>query len=71
MEVGQAALGGLLGGGAMVVVLYTMRAMMPAQMRMDLLLLIGSMLVPIVLARRTSIRSDRMMRDQGPVLGIA
>jgi hypothetical protein len=43
-EAGPAIVAGLVGGGVMVAMLYAGRAMMPAQMRMDLLLLLGGMM---------------------------
>jgi hypothetical protein len=43
-ELGPAIAAGLVGGGVMVLLLYAGRAMMPAQMRMDLLLLLGGMM---------------------------
>ena len=42
-EVGAAILAGLVGGGVMVVLLYMGIAMMPQHMRMNLLLMLGSM----------------------------
>jgi hypothetical protein len=46
MNVEAAAVGGLIGGAAMVVVLYLMIWMFPQQMKMYLLLLVGTMFVP-------------------------
>ena len=42
-EAGPAIAAGLVGGGVMVVLLYVGIAMMPRQMRMNLLLMLGSM----------------------------
>ena len=47
MDVGAAVVGGLVGGLVMIVVLYMGMLMLPSQMKMNLLLLIGTMLVPI------------------------
>ncbi len=47
MDVGAAILGGLVGGGVMIVLLYMGMAMMPQQMKMNLLLLLGTMLLPV------------------------
>ncbi len=43
-EIGSAIVAGLVGGGVMVVLLYAGIAMMPRQMRMNLLLLLGGMM---------------------------
>ncbi len=47
MDVGAAILGGLVGGGAMIAILYPMMWMMPSQMKMNLLKLLGTMFVPV------------------------
>ena len=47
MNVGAAILGGIVGGGAMIAILYPMMWMMPEQMKMNLLKLLGTMLVPV------------------------
>ena len=47
MDVGAAVAGGLVGGLVMIVVLYMGMLMLPSQMKMNLLLLLGTMLVPI------------------------
>ena len=47
MDVGASIIGGLAGGGVMIVLLYMSMAMMPSQMKMNLLLLLGTMLVPV------------------------
>jgi len=47
MDVGNAVVGGLVGGGLMIALLYMGILMMPAQMKMNLLLLIGTMVVPV------------------------
>lgn len=47
MNIPVAILGGLIGGGMMVAVLYMAIWMMPQQMKMNLLLLLGTMLVPV------------------------
>lgn len=59
-EVAAAAGAGLIGGVAMVVPLYMGRAMMPAQMRMDLLLLLGTM-VPAPVSRAMAYGLGGMM----------
>jgi hypothetical protein len=46
MDVTAAVIGGLLGGAAMIAVLYPMRALAPQQMKMDFLKLVGTMVVP-------------------------
>ena len=43
---GAALVAGLAGGAAMVVILYMGMAMMPTQMRMNLLRLLGTMMLP-------------------------
>lgn len=47
MDIGAAILGGIVGGAAMIAILYPMIWMIPAQMKMDLLKLLGTMFVPI------------------------
>ena len=47
MDVGAAVLGGLIGGGVMIVLLYMGLLMLPAQMKMNLLLLLGTMVLPV------------------------
>lgn len=47
MDVGAAVIGGLIGGAVMIAVLYMMIAMLPEQMKMNLLLLLGTMVVPV------------------------
>ena len=47
MDVGAAVIGGLIGGAVMIAVLYMMIGMLPKQMKMNLLLLLGTMLVPV------------------------
>ena len=47
MNVGAAILGGLIGGGAMIAVLYPMIWMMPKQMKMNFLLIVGTMVAPV------------------------
>lgn len=47
MNVGGAILGGIIGGGAMLAMLYPMLWMMPRQMKMNLLLILGTMAVPV------------------------
>ncbi len=47
MNAGVAILGGLIGGVAMVAVLYTAIWMMPRQMKMNFLLIVGTMFVPV------------------------
>ncbi len=47
MDIGAAILGGLVGGGVLIVLLYMGIAMMPEQMKMNLLLLLGTMMVPV------------------------
>lgn len=47
MNIGVSTLGGLAGGAAMIVVLYMAMWMMPQQMKMNLLLLLGAMVAPI------------------------
>lgn len=47
MNVGVAILGGLIGGTAMVGVLYSAIWMLPRQMKMNFLLIVGTMLVPV------------------------
>ncbi len=47
MDVENAIVGGLVGGGVMIALLYMGLLMMPAQMKMNLLLLIGTMVVPV------------------------
>ena len=59
-EVAAAAGAGLIGGVAMVVPLYLARAMTPAQMRMDLLLLLGTM-VPAPVSRAMAYGLGGMM----------
>ena len=46
MNAGSAVLGGLIGGAAMVAVLYPMIWMLPRQMKMDFLKIVGTMVVP-------------------------
>lgn len=46
MSVEGAVLGGIIGGAAMVAVLYPMIWLLPQQMKMNLLLIIGTMFVP-------------------------
>jgi len=46
MNAGIAVLGGLIGGGAMIAVLYPMIWMLPRQMKMDFLKIVGTMVVP-------------------------
>lgn len=46
MNAGAAVVGGLIGGGAMVAVLYPMIWMLPRQMKMDFLKIVGTMVVP-------------------------
>ncbi len=46
MNAGVAVAGGLIGGGAMVAVLYPMIWMLPRQMKMDFLKIVGTMVVP-------------------------
>jgi len=46
MNAGAAVVGGLIGGGAMVAVLYPMIWMLPRQMKMDFLKIVGTMAVP-------------------------
>ena len=45
-EPGAAIVAGLIGGGVMLVFLYMGMAMMPNQMRMNLLLMLGTMMLP-------------------------
>lgn len=47
MNVGVSILGGLIGGTAMIGVLYMAIWMMPKQMKMNLLLLLGTMVAPV------------------------
>ena len=47
MSVEGAVLGGIIGGVAMIAVLYPMIWMLPQQMKMNLLLMIGTMMVPV------------------------
>lgn len=47
MSIGGAVLGGLIGGLAMIAVLYPMIWMLPQQMKMNLLLMIGTMMTPV------------------------
>jgi hypothetical protein len=47
MSIEAAVIGGLIGGAAMIAVLYSMIWMMPSQMKMNLLLLLGTMAVPV------------------------
>lgn len=47
MNVGVAILGGIIGGTAMIAVLYPMLWLMPKEMKMNLLLMLGTMMVPI------------------------
>lgn len=47
MSVEGAIVGGLIGGAAMIAVLYAMIWMMPEQMKMNLLLILGTMAVPV------------------------
>ena len=47
MNVGVAILGGIIGGTAMIAVLYMMIWLMPKEMKMNLLLMLGTMMVPI------------------------
>ncbi len=46
MNAGAAVVGGLIGGAAMVAVLYPMIWMLPRQMKMDFLKIVGTMVVP-------------------------
>lgn len=46
MNAGAAILGGLIGGGVMVAMLYPAMWMMPRQMKMNFLLIVGTMIVP-------------------------
>jgi hypothetical protein len=46
-EIGWAIGAGLIGGAAMTVILYMGIAIMPNQMRMNLLLLLGTMVLPV------------------------
>lgn len=46
MNAGTAVIGGLIGGGAMIAVLYPMIWMIPKQMKMNLLLMVGTMVAP-------------------------
>ena len=46
MNVGVAILGGIIGGTAMIAVLYMMIWLMPKEMKMNLLLMLGTMIVP-------------------------
>lgn len=63
-----AAIGvGLIGGVAMVVPLYMGRAMMPERMRMDLLLLLGTMM-PVSLSRPMAYLSGAMMHAGASIL---
>ena len=43
MDVGASIIGGLAGGGVMIVLLYMGMAVMPSQMKMNLLLLLGTL----------------------------
>ena len=47
MNVGVAILGGIIGGTAMIAVLYPMLWLKPKEMKMNLLLMLGTMMVPI------------------------
>lgn len=47
MNAGAAIAGGLIGGGAMIAVLYPMIWMMPRQMKMNFLLIVGTMVAPV------------------------
>jgi len=47
MDVGTAVIGGLVGGGAMILLIYMGMAVMPSQMKMNLLLILGTMFVPV------------------------
>jgi hypothetical protein len=47
MNVEAAVIGGLIGGAIMIALLYPARALMPDRMRMDFLLVVGSMAVPL------------------------
>lgn len=47
MNIGVAILAGLVGGAAMITVLYMAIWMMPKQMKMNLLLLLGTMVAPV------------------------
>ena len=47
MNFGAAVLGGLVGGAAMIAILYPMMWMIPSQMKMNLLKLLGTMFVPV------------------------
>lgn len=58
---------GLLGGLIMIVALYMGRAMAPQQMRMDLLLLLGTM-TPMRLARPMAYMAGAMMHAGASVL---
>ena len=49
-DVGGAVVAGSLGGGVMIVLLYLGIAMMPSGMRMNLLLMLGTMVLPRGLA---------------------
>ncbi len=46
MDATAAAVGGLIGGGAMVAMLYPAMWMMPRQMKMNFLLIVGTMFLP-------------------------
>ncbi len=50
MDIGAAILGGIVGGVAMIAILYPMMWMMPGLMKMDLLKLLGTMFVPFGVA---------------------
>jgi len=46
-EAGPAVVAGLVGGGVLAAVLYTAMAMMPRHMKMNLFMLLGSMVLPV------------------------
>jgi hypothetical protein len=63
-----AAIGvGLIGGLAMVVPLYMGRAMMPEHMRMDLLLLLGTMM-PVSLSKPMAYMNGAMMHAGASII---
>ncbi len=49
-EPGWAALAGLIGGAVMAVILYMGIIMMPQQMKMNLFMMLGSMMLPVGVA---------------------
>jgi len=46
-EIGSAALAGLISGGVMAAILYMTMIVMPAQMKMNMFMLLGSMMMPV------------------------